>query len=100
MARSLGPTLPGSPGWSCARTRRSSTDSEMRLAPFAQLALLALLAPFAPFAPLDAEWPVNGGIDNIRYSPLTHIDRPNATRLKVAWTYDSKDAFKASQMQS
>ncbi len=45
-------------------------------------------------------WQVNGGIDNIRYSPLTQIDRGNVARLGVAWTYDSRDAFTGSEMQS
>ena len=48
----------------------------------------------------DVEWPINGGPDNIRYSPLTQITRENVGRLKVAWTYDSHDAFKDSEMQS
>ena len=48
----------------------------------------------------DVEWPVNGGLGNIRYSPLTQITRENVAQLKVAWTYDSKDAFKDSEMQS
>src|SRR5258708_21357983 len=48
----------------------------------------------------DAEWPINGGVDNIRYSPLAQINRANVSTLKVAWTYDSHDAFKASEMQS
>jgi quinoprotein glucose dehydrogenase len=69
------------------------------LAPLALLALLAP-APLAPPAPQDAEWPVNGGIGNIRYSPLTQIDKSNVTRLEVAWTYDSNDAFNGSEMQS
>src|SRR6266542_5186931 len=51
-------------------------------------------------AAADSEWPVNGGIDNIRYSPLTQINRTNVSRLEVAWTYDSHDAFKGSEMQS
>jgi quinoprotein glucose dehydrogenase len=45
-------------------------------------------------------WPVNGGVDNIRYSPLTEINRSNVARLQVAWTYDSHDAFNGSEMQS
>ncbi len=45
-------------------------------------------------------WPINGGVDNIRYSPLTQINRDNVATLQVAWTYDSHDAFKASEMQS
>ncbi len=48
----------------------------------------------------DVEWPVNGGPNNIRYSPLTQITRENVGALEVAWSYDSKDAFKDSEMQS
>jgi quinoprotein glucose dehydrogenase len=48
----------------------------------------------------DVDWPVNGGPYNIRYSPLTQIAPGNVTQLKVAWTYDSHDAFKGSEMQS
>lgn len=48
----------------------------------------------------DSSWPVNGGIDNGRYSPLTQIDRSNVAQLKVAWTFDSHDAFTGSEMQS
>ncbi len=48
----------------------------------------------------DAPWPVNGGVDNIRYSALSQINRDNVSTLRVAWTYDSHDAFKGSEMQS
>ena len=48
----------------------------------------------------DADWPAHGGVDNIRYSPLTQINRDNVSTLQVAWTYDSHDAFKGSEMQS
>jgi quinoprotein glucose dehydrogenase len=51
-------------------------------------------------APRDVDWPINGGVDNIRYSPLTQITRDNVSKLQVAWTYDSRDAFKGSEMQS
>ena len=44
--------------------------------------------------------PVNGGVNNIRYSPLTQITRENVGKLEVAWSFDSKDAFKDSEMQS
>ena len=50
--------------------------------------------------PSDTWWPVNGGVDNIRYSPLSQINRETVPRLAVAWTYDSHDAFKGSEMQS
>jgi quinoprotein glucose dehydrogenase len=48
----------------------------------------------------DTPWPLHGGVDNIRYSPLAQITRDNVSKLQVAWTYDSHDAFKGSEMQS
>ena len=51
-------------------------------------------------APRDTDWAINGGVDNIRYSPLAQITRDNVRNLRVAWTYDSHDAFKGSEMQS
>ena len=56
--------------------------------------------PLVASAPQDIGWPMHGGVDNIRYSPLTEINRANVSRLQVAWTYDSRDAFKGSEMQS
>ena len=38
----------------------------------------------------DLDWPMHGGADNIRYSPLTQINRTNVSQLRVAWTYDSQ----------
>src|SRR5690349_16285716 len=63
-------------------------------------AVIGWLIAMSQTAARDAEWPLNGGIDNIRYSPLAQIDRSNVARLQVAWTYDSHDSFKASEMQS
>jgi len=51
-------------------------------------------------APADVDWPVNGGVDGIRYSPLTEITRDNVGQLQVAWSYDSGDAFEGSEMQA
>jgi quinoprotein glucose dehydrogenase len=48
----------------------------------------------------DTDWPVNGGLDNIRYSTLAQINSRTVAALGVAWTYDSHDAFKGSEMQS
>jgi quinoprotein glucose dehydrogenase len=70
------------------------------LALCASSACLAPHAPYAPHAPDDVPWPVNGGVGNIRYSPLTQIDKTNVAQLTVAWSYDSHDAFKGSEMQS
>ncbi|HEY7055168.1 MAG TPA: PQQ-binding-like beta-propeller repeat protein, partial [Vicinamibacterales bacterium] len=63
------------------------------------VACLANLAFWQPHV-RDAGWPVNGGPGNIRYSPLIQIDRSNVSRLREAWSYDSHDAFKGSEMQS
>ncbi len=47
-----------------------------------------------------ADWPDYGGNQaRTRYSPLTQITPANVSSLKVAWTYDSGDAFKGSEMQ-
>src|SRR5262249_10880452 len=40
-----------------------------------------------------------GGSDNLRYSALDQINRDNVRQLQVAWTFDTGDAFKGSQMQ-
>ncbi|MCC6860301.1 MAG: PQQ-binding-like beta-propeller repeat protein [Bryobacterales bacterium] len=46
------------------------------------------------------EWSAyGGGPENIRYSKLDQINRDNVSRLRVAWTYDTGDAFKGSEMQ-
>ena len=68
--------------------------------PLAVFAVSVLPLICAVAARPDHQWPVNGGIDNIRYSPLTQITRANVSRLAVAWTYDSHDAFNGSEMQS
>src|SRR5262245_13053880 len=59
-----------------------------------------LLVFFQAMSVPDVAWPQNGGVDNIRYSPLAQINLENVSRLEVAWTYDSHDSFKASEMQS
>jgi quinoprotein glucose dehydrogenase len=62
---------------------------------------LCVVAGLVVFAQADnVNWAINGGEGNIRYSPLTQIDRTNVRSLQVAWTYDSQDAFKDSEMQS
>jgi quinoprotein glucose dehydrogenase len=63
-------------------------------------ALILWSAAMLSAAQRDAEWTLNGGLDNIRYSPLAQINRVNVAKLQVAWTYDSHDAFKGSEMQS
>ncbi len=62
--------------------------------------LLLFAIACAPSAPPQADWPVNGGPGNARYSPLVQITRQNVRQLQVAWTYESGDHFTASEMQS
>jgi quinoprotein glucose dehydrogenase len=64
------------------------------------VALTLLAAALAASRQGDAGWPMHGGVDNIRYSPLTQINRSNVAKLQVAWSYDSKDSFTGSEMQS
>jgi quinoprotein glucose dehydrogenase len=63
-------------------------------------ALLCLLVALTQTTAPNVAWPVNGGPDNIRYSTLDQINTTNVTRLQVAWTYDSHDSFRGSEMQS
>ena len=52
-----------------------------------------------PSLAVAADWPYGGGPDQTRYSPLTQITRENVSGLKVAWSYDTGDAFRGSEMQ-
>ena len=59
-----------------------------------------LLAVALPAAPPYREWTVyGGGPDSIRYSALNQINRENVSRLQVAWTFDTGDAFPDSEME-
>ncbi len=40
-----------------------------------------------------------GGPDNLHYSSLKQINTKNVQRLKLAWTFDSGDAYPGSDMQ-
>ncbi len=61
---------------------------------------LACLWAFQASKPDYRDWKVYGGSpENIRYSKLDQINRDNVTRLQVAWTYDTGDAFPGSEMQ-
>ncbi len=42
---------------------------------------------------------MGGGPDNIHYSSLKQINRKNVGKLKVAWTYESGDAYPNSDIQ-
>ena len=45
-------------------------------------------------APANGEWPTYGGdLGGTKYSPLTQINRDNFDDLKIAWRWQSADAF-------
>ena len=60
----------------------------------------AIARATAQQAAANVDWSINGGDGNIRFSPLTQINKSNVKSLQVAWTYDSHDSFKDSEMQS
>jgi quinoprotein glucose dehydrogenase len=46
------------------------------------------------------DWKVyGGGVDSLRYSALSQINRDNVHKLEVAWTFDTGDEFPGSEMQ-
>jgi quinoprotein glucose dehydrogenase len=62
--------------------------------------LLACTASVA-HAQAKVDWPVYGGnTDNTHYSTLSQITPANVAKLKVAWTYETHDEFRGSEMQS
>jgi quinoprotein glucose dehydrogenase len=67
-----------------------------------RIALLSLLAaPALLAAQQRADWPAyNGSPRNDHYSTLSQITPANVGRLKLAWTYETKDEFKGSEMQA
>src|ERR1051325_11918364 len=60
-----------------------------------RLAVVLLL----PAAAAATDWPFGGGPLQTRYSPLSQITAANVAGLKVAWTYDTGDAFQGSEME-
>ena len=74
------------------------------------VALLIALAASPALAPAQSrsatdsrnvDWPVYQGDDNhTHYTTLSQISPANVANLEVAWTYDTRDAFEGSEMQS
>ena len=71
----------------CAGTpaRRGRITRDLMTLP-SSIVLLALLA--APLAYPQSDWAYGGNAEGTRYSPLKQINRSNASKLQVAWTYD------------
>jgi quinoprotein glucose dehydrogenase len=67
-----------------------------------RIALVAALAMLPATAPAQStDWPVFGGTaENSHYSTLSQITAANVRQLKVAWTYDTHDEMKDSEMQA
>jgi quinoprotein glucose dehydrogenase len=67
-----------------------------------RIALVAALAMLPATARAQSiDWPVFGGTaENSHYSTLSQITAANVQQLKVAWTYDTHDEMKDSEMQA
>ncbi|NCW44818.1 MAG: pyrroloquinoline quinone-dependent dehydrogenase [Gemmatimonadaceae bacterium] len=68
-----------------------------------RLTLASLALPFVASAAAaqNADWPVyHGNDDHTHYSRLSQITPANVKQLKVAWTFDTGDAFPGSEMQA
>jgi glucose dehydrogenase len=66
----------------------------------ARLAAVFLLCLAGAAAAQEADWPAyGGGPRDIRYSSLKQINRSNVARLKVAWSFDTGDAFPSSEFE-
>jgi quinoprotein glucose dehydrogenase len=66
------------------------------------VALLVVVAACEPGgAPRAVDWPVYGGDpDHTHFTTLDQITPANASKLAVAWTFETGDAFKGSEMQA
>ncbi|MCC6770605.1 MAG: PQQ-binding-like beta-propeller repeat protein [Gemmatimonadaceae bacterium] len=67
------------------------------------IAALLLLAATTAACGKDStvDWPVYHGSDEkTHYTTMSQISPVNVATLQVAWTYDTKDAFEGSEMQS
>ena len=64
--------------------------------------VVALVAtPSLHAQPKTVDWPVyHGSNDNNHYTTLKQISPANVTKLKVAWTFETHDEFKDSEMQA
>ena len=61
---------------------------------------LVILFSFACSGFAQSDWPVYAGnAAGTRYSTLSQINRENASKLQVAWTYDTGDMFAGSELQ-
>ena len=76
---------------------RAHCQPALRLA----LCTFAAVACNRPAASPSTDWPVYGGnTDHTHYTTLGQITPTNVASLKVAWTYETHDEFKGSEMQA
>ncbi len=82
---------------------RSAIMTPIRLRAAATLVLALSACDRSSRSPAadDGNWPVYGGnADNTHFSRLNQITPANVATLEVAWTYDTGDSFKGSEMQA
>src|SRR6476619_6846358 len=62
--------------------------------------LLTCLAANLSAQSVDGEWPAYGhDVFGSRYSPLTETNRPNVSRLAVAWTFHTGEPLATKDMK-
>jgi quinoprotein glucose dehydrogenase len=65
------------------------------------LSLAVLALPASTLAQKNVDWPVYGGnAEHTHYSTISQITPANVAKLQVAWTYETHDEFKGSEMQA
>ena len=86
--------------------KRSQNFNHMRTSKLIQIAILLVGATLLTQGQKEQRlesyrtWQVYGGSpDNIHYSSLHQINRGNVSQLKVAWKFNSGDAFPESEME-
>lgn len=73
----------------------------MLSSPFRVAIALACAATRLASAQQTVDWPVYGGSDDhTHYTTLSQITPRNVKQLRVAWTYETHDAFTGSEMQT
>ena len=82
------------------RSPRARRSGLLSVSWFRRFAVSCLACTALGAASRYTDWSQHGGENNARYSTLKQITAKNVTQLKVAWSYDSHDAFKGSEMQS
>ena len=83
------------------RQRPSSLPALLASLVSAAIFVSACTSPAATPKGPTVDWPVYGGnTDHTHFTTLAQITPANVQTLKVAWTFETHDEFKGSEMQA